>query len=119
MIITWLKALFTSCQFQPWPWQYHGPSWFCSFFPLLSAGLGLSLNNSLSDESVLGFELLGKVHCVVDEGESGGLATSEVGLEPEGEDSVGSAVLHLGELFPDVRLADGGLAGVEDVDDTM
>ena len=59
----------------------------------------------LSDESVLGLELLGKVHCVVDEGESGGLATSEVGLEPEGEDSVGSAVVHLGELLSDVGLS--------------
>merc|ERR1719336_2980578 len=90
-----------------------------SFLLLLSASLGLGLNNSLSNESILGLELLGKVHCVVDEGESGGLATSEVSLEPEGEDSVGSAIVHLGELLPDVRLADGGLAGVEDVDDHL
>merc|ERR1719232_742652 len=90
-----------------------------SFLLLLSTGLGLGLNNSLSNESILGLELLGKVHCVVDEGESGGLAASKVCLEPEGEDSVGSAVVHLSELLPDVRLADGGLAGVEDVDDHL
>ena len=37
------------------------------------AGLGLSLNDFLSQKSVFGLELLGKVHGVVDEAESGRL----------------------------------------------
>ena len=73
----------------------------------------------LSNESVLGLELLGKVHCVVDEGESGGLATSEVGLESKGEDLVSGAVVHLAELLPDVSLGDGGLARVENIHDHL
>ena len=69
----------------------------------------------LADQSVFGLELLGEVHGVIDKGEPGRLATSEVGLEAEDEDPVGGAVVHLAELLPDVSLADGGLAGVEDV----
>ena len=73
----------------------------------------------LADKSVLGLELLGEIHGVVDKSEAGGLAASEVGLEAEDEDPVGGAVVHLTELLPDVSLADGGLAGVEDVHDHL
>ena len=73
----------------------------------------------LADKSVLGLELLGEIHGVIDESEAGGLAASEVGLEAEDEDPVGGAVVHLAELLPDVSLADGGLAGVEDVHDHL
>ena len=69
----------------------------------------------LSDESVLGLELLGVVHGVVDQSKASGLAASKVGLEPEGEDTVGGAVVHLGQLLPDVGLGDGALAGVEHI----
>ena len=69
----------------------------------------------LSHKSVLGLELFGVVHGVVDQGEASGLATSKVGLEPEHEDPVGSAVVHLSQLLSDVGLGHGGLAGVENI----
>ena len=72
-------------------------------------------NLYLSDKPVLGLKLLGEVHGVVNQTEASGLAASEVGLEAEHEDPVRGAVVHLGELLPDVGLADGGLAGVEHV----
>ena len=74
----------------------------------------LSLTH-LSDQSVLGLELLGVVHRVIDEAEAGGLATAKVGLESEDENSVGGAAVHLSELLSDVGLGHGGLAGMEDV----
>ena len=58
----------------------------------------------LSQKSVLRLELLGEVHGVVDEAEPGGLATPEVGLEAKGEDPVGGAVVHLGQLLTDLRM---------------
>ena len=78
------------------------------------AGLLIALSH-LSHESVLGLELLGVVHGVVDQAEAGGLATTEVCLESEDEDSVSSAAVHLGQLLSDVSLGHRGLAGVEDV----
>merc|ERR1740123_2467802 len=107
---------FTSCRFQPW----HGNTAdllgsVLSLLLLLPAHLGLGLHHALADQSVFGPELLGEVHGVIDKSEAGGLAASEVGLEAEDEDPVGGAVVHLAELFPDVSLADGRLAGVEDV----
>ena len=59
-------------------------------------------STNLSDKAVLGLELLGEIHGVVDQTEPGGLATSEVGLEPECENSVGCAVVHLGQLLTDL-----------------
>ena len=73
----------------------------------------------LSDQPVLGLELLSKVHGVVDESEPSGLATSEVGLESKGEDLVSGAVVHLAELLPDVSLGDGGLAWVKNIHDHL
>merc|ERR1719187_2410215 len=83
--------------------------------PVLSADLGWTLRNTLSVETILGLELLGKVHGVVDEGEPGRLAATEVGSEAEGEDPVRGAVVDLGQLVADVALGDGGLAGVQNV----
>merc|ERR1712013_950779 len=85
------------------------------FLLLLTAGLCLGLDDSLSDKAVLGLELLGEIHGVVDQTEPGGLATSEVGLEPERENSVGCAVVHLGQLLTDICLCHRGLAWVEDI----
>merc|ERR1719464_2599413 len=61
--------------------------------------------------SVLGLKLFGVIHGVVDQGEAGGLATSKVGLEPEHEDPVGCAVVHLGQLLSHVGLATEDLPG--------
>merc|ERR1712002_1365647 len=83
------------------------------FLLLLTAGLGLGLDDSLSDKAVLGLELLGEIHCVVDQTEPSGLATSEVGLEAECEHPVGGAVVHLGQLLADICLGHRSLAWVE------
>jgi hypothetical protein len=61
-------------------------------------------NSYLSQKSVLGLELLSEIHSVVDEAEPSGLATSKVGLEAKGEDPVGGAVVHLGQLLTDLRM---------------
>merc|ERR1719400_2997438 len=87
--------------------------------PLLAAAAGLGLNNSLPEQPVLGLELLGEVHSVVDEGEAGGLAAAKLGLEAEGEDAVGGAGVHLAQLLPNVSLGDGGLARVQHVHDHL
>merc|ERR1719381_438230 len=76
------------------------------FLLLLSAGLGLGLQDTLSDESVLRFELLGRVHGVVDEGEAGALAAAKVGLEAEGEDTVRGHFEHLGQLLANLSFGD-------------
>merc|ERR1719154_803282 len=83
--------------------------------PLLAAAAGLGLDNSMPEQTVLGLELLGEVHGVVDEGEAGGLAAAELGLEAEGEYAVGGAGVHLAQLLPDVGLGHGGLARVQHV----
>merc|ERR1719320_1725061 len=85
------------------------------FLLLLTAGLCLGLDDSLSDKAVLGLELLGEIHGVVNQAEPSGLVTSEVGLEPECENSVGCAVVHLGQLLTDICLRHRSLAWVEDI----
>lgn len=75
--------------------------------------------NYLAGLPELGFELLGEIHGVVDKGESGGLSTTEVGLESECNDAVRSALVHLGQLFADLGLGDRGPVGVEDIHDHL
>lgn len=82
-----------------------------SVLPLLllfPGDLGDLFEDTLSHQSVLGLELLSEVHGIIDEGESGALAATEVGLETEGHDTVRSALVHLGQLFADLRLGDAG-----------
>ena len=59
------------------------------------------------DSPVLCLELLGVVHGVIDKGKASGLSAAKVGAESEGKDAVGSALVHLGELFADVGLGHG------------
>ena len=60
---------------------------------LLRRRLRPPLDHALPRQPELGLELLGKVHRVVDEGEAGALAATEVGLEAVGEDAVRSCLL--------------------------
>ena len=82
---------------------------------LLSRGLGTPLDHTLPRESKLGLELFGEVHCVVDEGEAGALAAAKVGLESVGENAVGSGLVHLGQLLPDLGLGHRRSVGVKHV----
>ena len=73
----------------------------------------------LSDKSELGLELLGKVHGVVDQGESSALATSEDGLESISEDSIGSALIHSSKFLTNCDLGDGSLARMKDINNHL
>jgi hypothetical protein len=54
----------------------------------------------------VGLELLQAVHGIVDEGETGGLASTEVGAESKNGDAVSFALVELSELGAEVVLGD-------------
>lgn len=82
---------------------------------LLSAGtLGLG-GESDTDQAVLGLELLQSLGGVVDEGEAGGLAATEVGAQAEDLDLLLLGLVQAAELLAQLSLGDVGTAGVEDV----
>uniref|UniRef100_A0A147BFC7 Putative secreted protein n=1 Tax=Ixodes ricinus TaxID=34613 RepID=A0A147BFC7_IXORI len=73
------------------------------------------LTKTIPAQPILGLKLLGKVQCVVDEGEAGGLATSELGPEAEAEHHVRGGVVHGTQLLPHLGLGDGAPVRVNDV----
>lgn len=82
---------------------------------LLSAGL-LDLGGlAVTDEPVVGLELLHGLGAVVDEGEASGLATTVLGAETEDGDLVLVGLVQLGELGAELILGDVRAVGVEDV----
>merc|ERR1719348_1425594 len=85
------------------------------FLLLLSAGLSLCLNDTLSDQSVLWFKLFSIIHGIIDKSKTSAFSASEVCLESKGENSVGGAVVKLGQLLPDVGLADTRFAWMQNV----
>ena len=82
---------------------------------LLRRGLGAPLDHALPRKPELGLEFLGEVHCVVDKGEAGALAAAKVRFEAVGEDAVGSGLVHLGQLLPDLGLGHRRSVGVKHV----
>lgn len=81
----------------------------------MSAGtLGLG-GESDTDQAVLGLELLQSLGGVVDEGEAGGLAATEVGAQAEDLDLLLLGLVQAAELLAQLSLGDVGTAGVEDV----
>jgi len=60
-------------------------------------------------------ELLHGLGAVIDEGEAGGLAATELGAETEDGDLVLLGLVKAGELVAEVLLGDVGTTGVEDV----
>ena len=68
-----------------------------------------------TDEAVVGLELLHGLVGVVDEGEAGALATTELGAESEDGDLVLVGLVELGELLTELVLGDVGTVGVEDI----
>jgi hypothetical protein len=82
---------------------------------LLSAGL-LDLGSlAVTDESVVGLELLHGLGAVVDEGKAGALATTVLGAETEDGDLVLVGLVQLGELLAELILGDVRAVGVQDV----
>ncbi len=63
----------------------------------------------------MGLELLHRLGGVVDEGEAGGLATTELGAEAEDIDLVLLGLVEAGELLTELLLGDVGAVRVEDV----
>lgn len=85
----------------------------------MSAGtLGLG-GESDTDQAVLGLELLQSLGGVVDEGEAGGLAATEVGAQAEDLDLLLLGLVQAAELLAELSLGDVGTAGVEDVTNSL
>lgn len=86
---------------------------------LLSAGL-LDLGcNTDANQSVVWLELLESLWGIVDEGETGGLATTELGLETENVDLLLAGLVQLSELGAELVLGDVGAGWVEDIPTRM
>lgn len=86
---------------------------------LLSAGtLGLG-GEANTDQSVLRLELLHGLGGVVDEGEAGGLAATELGSQTEDGDLVLLGLVEGAKLLAELILGDVGTVGVEDVNDHL
>lgn len=82
----------------------------------LLSGRTLSLGGkSYPDEAVLGLELLHGLGGVVDEGEAGGLAATELGAQTEDGDLVLLGLVQAAELLAELILGDVGAVGVEDI----
>ena len=91
----------------------------CCRRTLLSAGL-LDLGGlAVSDQSVVGLELLHGLGRVVEEGETGALATTELRAETEDGDGLLGLLVQLRELLAEFILGDVGAVGVEDVTVTI
>jgi hypothetical protein len=86
---------------------------------LLSAGtLGLG-GKSDPDETVLGLELLHGLGGVVDQGEAGGLAATELRAQTEDGDLVLLGLVHPAELLAELLLGDVGAVGVQNVNNHL
>lgn len=82
---------------------------------LLSAGL-LDLGGlAVTDEPVVGLELLHRLGAVVDEGEAGALAATVLGAETEAGNLLLVGLVELGELGAELILGDVRAVGVQDV----
>lgn len=83
-----------------------------TLLPAGTLGLGGKTN---PDETVVGLELLHGLGGVVDEGEAGGLATTELGAQTEDGDLVLLGLVETAELLAELLLGDVGTVGVQDV----
>lgn len=79
------------------------------------AGSLLLLQESATDQSVLGLKLSHGILIVVDEAESSGLATSKLGSEAKELYELGISLVHASYHFLKLRLGDICPAGVNDV----
>jgi hypothetical protein len=82
---------------------------------LLPAGLLDLGGHAVSYQPVVGLELLHGLGGVVDEGEAGALATTEVCLEAEDGDVLLLSLVELTELATELILGDVGAVGVENI----
>lgn len=83
-----------------------------TLLPAGTLGLGGKANTA---ETVEGLELLHRLGRVVDEGEAGGLATTELGAQTEDGDLVLLSLVQATDLLAELLLGDVGTVGVQDV----
>jgi hypothetical protein len=76
-------------------------------------------NNTYSDESVLGLELLLALLVIVDHAETLAGSTSELGLQSENDDSLLVSLVQGGELLGELISGQVGSGGVEDRKDEL
>lgn len=81
---------------------------------LLCTGL-----NSKTDETVLGLELAEGIFVVVDDAESGGLSSSELGAESEKDDKLGVGLVHASDNFLELGLGNVGTSRVDDINNHL
>ena len=89
------------------------------FLELLSSLLALDGSELVSEKEGLGVVLLSSVGIIVDASESGGSATTELGVESENGDVLWLGVEHLGELLLDNNLGDGSLIRVDQLNNDL
>ena len=83
---------------------------------VLAAVLQLLVDKAEALEAELRVELLGLFDGLVDQAHTGGVVTTEVGLESEEDNTLLILDLELGgKLLLEILLGDGGEAGVQDV----
>lgn len=83
---------------------------------VLAAVLQLLVDKAEALEAELRVELLGLLDGLVDQAHTGGVVTTEVGLEAEEDNALLILDLELGgQLLLEILLGDGGEAGVQDV----
>jgi len=82
---------------------------------LLSAGLFNLLGQVISDEAVVGLELLQGFFGVVNEGETGALATTELGAKAEDGYGILGRLVDFGELHAELIFGHVGFVWMEDV----
>lgn len=86
---------------------------------LLSGRLLNLLSQTVSNQSVGWLESLGVSNRLVDQAETGRLATTEVSSETENGDSVLVSLVQLGQLLSQLILGDVRSVWVQDVDDEL
>ena len=86
---------------------------------MLSSSLSSNGSEFVSEEHALGIVLLSGVGIIIDAGESGGSATTELGVESEDGDVLRLGVEHLAELLLDGSLRDGSLIRMDQLDDDL
>ena len=77
------------------------------------------LLNSKTDKTVLGLELAKGILIVVDDTESSGLSTSELGTESEKYNQLGVSLVHTSNNFLELRLGNVGTARVDDINNHL
>ena len=82
-------------------------------------GSFLLVEHSVAYKTVLGLELDASLLIIVNEAESSGSSTSELGAASEDHDELGVSLVHLSDNFLELRLCYISTSGVDDVNDHL